>query len=631
MEIQRYLAILNRNRSFILVFTLAAVLAALSLTYVLSEKYVAGTAIFYRPTEMSILRQKETEAFGAPVPMAPFKVIGQTLRDAVESEAILRQVVEELELHKTPEPTYSGQFEYYYRTTKDAVKQRLLDAWAFMKFGRVIEDDPLSSAIARLRANIDIEATKDSYIYLLTVRDKSPVRAARIVDVAGRTLVDWLHTEHQDPAMKRLAELERQLLEKEQQTVDLHEEKRRILADNDLISVEEEQSKGLKNLYDLELEDVRISSLIERKRREIDEYEEQIDKRFDTFVQSGDLERLRSELLFGQAELEGLIAERGRVRGSIEDIKQRLQKLPTLKKKLDTIDMRITTTTREFLHLKDFYTEVFSQLSTERSEARVMHPAVIPSRPIQPIKIYHVILAALLGLTLSSGLVYILDYLNITAYSSERRSGSLVTSAEAPGLRPAALPKVAISWLILEELARNMSARGGSLFLRDKGRLVQIHSIDPGHAPQAISLPLNENSVFHQAMATGKPVLIGNIEEDEAVNSSGWVGYSDRSLLVLPIPDEKGDCIGVISLHNKEAPPFDDQDMELGMALLTYHMSRSQATLPASMREPVSERIGPQSGSRWKRILAIARPILIILCGLALGVIASYLLRKIGY
>ena len=98
MEFSRYLAIIKRHWSFILVFTLASVVSALALTFALSERYMAGAAIFYHPTEMSILRQKETEAFGAPVPMAPFKVIGQTLRDALKSEAILRQVVEELGL-----------------------------------------------------------------------------------------------------------------------------------------------------------------------------------------------------------------------------------------------------------------------------------------------------------------------------------------------------------------------------------------------------------------------------------------------------------------------------------------------------------------------------------------------------
>ncbi len=124
--------------------------------------------------------------------------------------------------------------------------------------------------------------------------------------------------------------------------------------------------------------------------------------------------------------------------------------------------------------------------------------------------------------------------------------------------------------VFLKEFARNMAASGGSLFLKRDNELVLIHSLDPGHVPESIALPLNEGSVFHRAFTSGEPVYIQNVEFESGLEPSGWRGYSDGSLLVFPLTDETGETIGIVSLHNKTMPPFTAQDREIGSILVSY-------------------------------------------------------------
>ncbi len=124
--------------------------------------------------------------------------------------------------------------------------------------------------------------------------------------------------------------------------------------------------------------------------------------------------------------------------------------------------------------------------------------------------------------------------------------------------------------MVLGEMARNLSAAGGSVYLREGGRLVLKHALDPGHAPQVISLPLPEDSVFGQALSKGRPVLLANIVPGQGIRSSGWRGYRDPSLLAFPLLGEEREEIGVLSLHAKRDPPFTERDRDVGMILVSF-------------------------------------------------------------
>ncbi len=132
--------------------------------------------------------------------------------------------------------------------------------------------------------------------------------------------------------------------------------------------------------------------------------------------------------------------------------------------------------------------------------------------------------------------------------------------------------------LILEQFARNMAAEGGSLFLMQDGKLILAHSLDPGHAPAALDLPLKKGSPFHTAMTKGTPVLVKDIAQEPNLLPSGWDGYRDGSLLVMPLADEHEDLVGLLALHNRTNPPFTEQDSEICLILASYTLESLRAT-----------------------------------------------------
>jgi uncharacterized protein involved in exopolysaccharide biosynthesis len=610
VDIRKYLGLLAREKSFVLVFTFSAVLASLLFTYISSEKYQAATTIFYRPIEMKLLRLKETEAFGAPVPVPPFKVISQTLWDAVQNEVVLRPVVKKLRLDEKVESSNLVWYKRWYDDTKDFVKRQLSNSWALLKYGRIIEEESTVAAIKALRKNIDIGTTKDSYIYVLTVRDKYPERVAKIVDLVGETLVNWLRNEYQNPAKEKLQQLQQQLIDKENEIAFLRDEREKMLDGNKFVSISEETTRGLENLYQMEIDGVQVSAEIEKKQREVNEYEQEIQKRMN--VQSKDFKTMKSEKLFGEVELKGLTAKRSFIKTSIQELKEQLQKLPTLQNKLDTLNMKIDSSTREYLHLKDFYTEALTQVASAHGETRVLHPAVIPSKPAQPIKIYHVGLTAFLGLLFSTGLVYILDFLNIKTFfsSQERKYGRLSELSVLP-------TKLIYTPSFLKDFANSLAANGGSLFLREKNRLVLAQSLDPEHVPSTLPLPLKQGSVFEQAITKKEPILIEDITEKVDVRPSGWDGYKGQSLLVFPMLDNTGEVVGVVSIHDKVTHPFTPEDKKTGLSLLASH--KLQITSASA------------NGNIWKRCRAWGRYSIITLVGITIALMVFYLLKRLGY
>ncbi|MCP4692715.1 MAG: response regulator [Desulfobacterales bacterium] len=123
---------------------------------------------------------------------------------------------------------------------------------------------------------------------------------------------------------------------------------------------------------------------------------------------------------------------------------------------------------------------------------------------------------------------------------------------------------------LLDEFARHMNARGGSLYFIEEGGLRLKHALDPGHAREFLPFPLARHSVLRRVLENGEPLLIENVADNDEFSSSGWSGRRDGSLLAFPIPDASGKTSGVLTLHGKTPPPFMEQDKEIG-AILSSH------------------------------------------------------------
>jgi len=210
------LEVLAREKAFVGVFCLSAALTALALTYVGSEKYEASTAIFYRPQEIATSRPSEIQSFGAPMPAPPFKVIGRTLQEVAVSEVVLRPIVLELGLDHETKPQGGAWYTRLYHAVRETAIDWGSRAWMLLKYGRVVEEDPLVKALIRVRDNVSV-SSEDSYVFYIRVRDKSAERAAQIVDKLAQRLVDWLRDEERKPGDEKRQQLGEQIADKQEE------------------------------------------------------------------------------------------------------------------------------------------------------------------------------------------------------------------------------------------------------------------------------------------------------------------------------------------------------------------------------------------------------------------------------
>jgi signal transduction histidine kinase/DNA-binding response OmpR family regulator len=142
---------------------------------------------------------------------------------------------------------------------------------------------------------------------------------------------------------------------------------------------------------------------------------------------------------------------------------------------------------------------------------------------------------------------------------------------------------------LMEELSMIFGAAGGSFYLVEGDRLVRVFALDPGHAPDAIELPLAEESYLGFAHKTGRPVLASDMVREEHAVPSGYSGYKDADCLILPVFHHGEELVAFISLHDRGSDGFSHRDKTFGAVLASVNSGylRALRTL-ADLREQES-------------------------------------------
>jgi uncharacterized protein involved in exopolysaccharide biosynthesis len=422
--------VITDQKAFIAVFCLAAVITALILSYVTSEKYQANTTIFYRPREVTRLKATEAQAFGSPAPAAPFKVISQTLEQLLQDNAILRPVVLDLHLDQKP-PLTGSTLARLYRQFKDEIIEALQNCWSVLKYGRVIERDKVDAAVDDLAANIRVR-NKDSYVFLISARNKDPERAAAIVDRIAQELLAWLREQDRNPGRRSADQLAHLLVEKEQEAASLRNAVEDIVKSNQIVSLSVQTEQDAGRLSRLLLDRANIGSDIAHAKSKLDAITAKLGRGLAN-LQPEDYKHLTSERIASEVDLSGLEAKHAAVQRSIDELNERLAGYPTIQNRLNALQVELQVTERNIIALGDARQEAAVQMTSEASEVKVLAPATVPDRPVAPIKVYHVGLAALFALLASVGLVMVIDYLREEmAFTPAKISADRVADDEHP-------------------------------------------------------------------------------------------------------------------------------------------------------------------------------------------------------
>lgn len=116
---------------------------------------------------------------------------------------------------------------------------------------------------------------------------------------------------------------------------------------------------------------------------------------------------------------------------------------------------------------------------------------------------------------------------------------------------------------ILREIADLTAAGGGSVYLREPGKLRLSGCLDPDHAAAVLELPLPTESYLWQVERTRRPLLIRDSGEMKSLRGNGGGHYRSDSALLFPLIGSSGSLFGAICLHDKAVPPFTEEDLDL--------------------------------------------------------------------
>lgn len=417
LDIVEYFGILKAQWRFVATFVSAAILTSILLTYIASDKYLATTTLYYRPADMTLLRERSSASFGGPVPPAPYKIIHQTLHDLATSEALIRPVVEELKLDQDITQIPHIWYKRWYQNTKKFIKEWLGNLWQILKYGRLVEDTNTIKAIKGLHKSIEVSSTRDSFVFILSVKDQYPERAAMIVDRMALQLEKWARQQDKAPADEKSARLSSEISGIETDLAALRRQREGILRSNGITSLNEEINTGVQALYGLKTEHERATAEVQEKQKRLGEIQNSIETRKQRYIDPDHAKRLEEERLINDIELKASQSKRDSLKSSIDRMQSRLQAVLAIKKQIDDIDARLETKSRINLHVNDIRLEA-DEARHQGSELKIMQKATVPIVPVQPIKIYHVALTAILSLITSIGLVYVLAFFNVRIFFS---------------------------------------------------------------------------------------------------------------------------------------------------------------------------------------------------------------------
>lgn len=387
-DIRRML--LNHAR-MIALLCVSAVVHVVLITYVLNEKYAASTLVLITPQPEVAFARPSSEKELLNFPVSPVGVSMQTETSTktygalITSRPVIERVVRTLHLDK-PEDTDGGAaVSARFRRLKNSVKEMLTNASQILKYGRVLASDPFDKAASDLSERITVAPTRNSYVFAIDCVWTDAQLAADIANETARAFVDLLSDLSKSEAQGVRQFVERRLQEREAELAEARRVLREFKERNHSVAFEEETAQSVKLITKLE------GSL------------ETVQSRL-----SGLLDQLTAE----NPKVANLQAQRDWLKESIGRRKNDLLQLPAAEAQLATLTLNVKTAEQLYELLVREYEDARLREAKRTSDIRVVAPALVPVRPVRPIKIYYAGVALLMALMVGVGVAFALEVTN---------------------------------------------------------------------------------------------------------------------------------------------------------------------------------------------------------------------------
>ncbi len=365
MDMLKYLRIVLAHRLMILLLSIAAMLAALGLTYVLPEKYQSSAVLLVRPQEKIKFGQDSSgkEILDYPVSqLAPIDAPSKTYIAVIQSRAVIEKIVLALGLHEKRRAPDQNEWKERLLQFKDATLEGLEWSENVLKYGRGAGEDPLGKAVTKAAKNLSLKPTKDTYVFEITHEASDPAEAAAVANMAAEIFTEYMSSANNKDQIgvrqfleTRLHETERDL---EAARLALRKYKERFAT----FSLEEEYKIQLKTINDLEIE-------IEKT--------------------NAKLAALGNDYAASNPKVLSLLAEKQQTTQTLAQLRKGLEGNPGKQNQVDRLALQVKVAEDNFALVSKAYEDARFAETKKSTEIRIVSRAVPAAFPSKPIKYYY--------------------------------------------------------------------------------------------------------------------------------------------------------------------------------------------------------------------------------------------------
>jgi uncharacterized protein involved in exopolysaccharide biosynthesis len=444
---------LREHAGFITVFIMSAILSALALTYIYSERYQAAETIFFKPSDVTLVVRHGQEALGSRLPVPTQKNVTQTITQLVTSGVVLGRVVNDLHLDVAKARDVSGPwYRHYYQVVKYQLKDFADAAWKILKYGAII-DDPVAGAMYKLYKSIKI-TNDDSYVYTVAVSADSLGSAVEQTHKLVEVVIEQLNRDDRLGFERRTAELIRLRGQKSDEIEQLNAAMQTLLANNRVASIDDElktltdrlsklRQEGTDVRADLDQSEAKVAATAEKLRVAVPATAgdgNPVPIAHPSRISPEDYGKLTTKKLDAEVDSRGLRARLGAIDHAYNELVPRIQVLTEVKAQEVLLAVKLASAKQDYAALTDGIEELAIREATGETELHVQARPNGSVRPVSPIKIYHVAAAAILATLVAVGLAFVLDFFQIRLFlpppGGRKTRSALRKAVPAPTMAP---------------------------------------------------------------------------------------------------------------------------------------------------------------------------------------------------
>jgi uncharacterized protein involved in exopolysaccharide biosynthesis len=389
MEAIAILNVLRRHFWLIIALLLVTTLAGYGISFFTSlipERYEASTIVLVRPNRPIKMEPNNSsrEFLDFPVGQTPVvEAASKTYIQIIQSPALVGQVVSELRLdEKSPRKKIESDnlFIQIYASLKDfyyEVEPYLKDVVAFVKYGRVLKEDPFTKAVNDVSKGLMLKSYEDTYVFEIKFGAEEPEVAAAVANTTARLFIEFIEKMRSSEAKDAAGRLKSELDQSRRRLVEARENLRDYKVAHGVFLYQSEYDAKLKVISDLTVE----------------------------------LAKLDENLAAGTFDARTFAKRRERLVKTLDEHRADLVSLPTIERELQLrqtdVDVANTTYGTVAKELKDAEIK-----SDALPEARLISSALVPGLPTRPRRDIIVLASLFTGLLLGLGLAFFLEYIN---------------------------------------------------------------------------------------------------------------------------------------------------------------------------------------------------------------------------